>query len=172
MRTFIAVAVFVSTIFALPSPQIATLELTEPAIARYEALMPKFVQVASPDARKEFWQIVGDKDATIEETQSKLQKWAAEQGGDVKKYFETMAAKIKDMITALSEAIEHSSLPQAAKDAFKKLGEITSDDNQTFAQQLQEIVDYMKTLPEDTRKEMRKFIGDLIKSAIEKAHNN
>ncbi|KHN71710.1 hypothetical protein Tcan_02092, partial [Toxocara canis] len=105
-------------------------------------------------------------------TQSKLQKWAAEQGGDVEKYFETMAAKIKDMITALSEAIEHSSLPQAAKDAFKKLGEITSDDNQTFAQQLQEIVDYMKTLPEDTRKEMRKFIGDLIKSAIEKAHNN
>ncbi|KHN87802.1 hypothetical protein Tcan_10033 [Toxocara canis] len=174
MRTLIGIAVLASAIIAAPQQPsgVMTFDLMKPVVANLEPLMPKFLQEATPEARKQFWEIICNKEATIEQTQQKLQEWATQQGDDVQKDFQNAGAKIKEMIATLTTTIEQSSLSQAAKDAFKKLGEIAANDNQTFVQQMQQLADYMKTVPEDVRKEMQQFVHALVKSAVGKALNN
>lgn len=82
------------------------------------------------------------------------------------KDFENAGKKLKEMIESLNEAISQSSLSTEAKNAFSRLREIVSDGTQTFGEQIQKVVNYVQSLSEGTRQEMRNFLANAIKSAI------
>uniref|UniRef100_A0A914ZMW9 SXP/RAL-2 family protein Ani s 5-like cation-binding domain-containing protein n=1 Tax=Parascaris univalens TaxID=6257 RepID=A0A914ZMW9_PARUN len=168
MRTFIIIAAFVATIYAIPQPQDESPPMVmRPSISRLAGLMPKFLKEASNDARKEFWQILRNNSNTIAETQSELQAWAAKQGDDVRRDFGNAGEKLNEMIESLYEAILQSSLSTEAKNAFAYVREIVSDKKQTFGEEIRKVVNYIQSLSDETRQEMRNFLANAIKSAID-----
>uniref|UniRef100_A0A914SF95 SXP/RAL-2 family protein Ani s 5-like cation-binding domain-containing protein n=1 Tax=Parascaris equorum TaxID=6256 RepID=A0A914SF95_PAREQ len=166
MRTIIIITALASAICAAPQSLDEQDGTLQKASFIHLGLMPKFLREASENARNEFWQILRNHSNTIAETHLKLQAWAAKQGDEVQKDFESAGEKLKEMIESLKEAISQSQLSEEAKDAFSHLSEIATDGSQTFGKQMLEIAKYMQSLPHETRQEMHNFVENAIKSVV------
>ncbi|VDK55328.1 unnamed protein product [Anisakis simplex] len=131
--------------------------------------LPKFLEDSNEEGRKQFWTIITSKDATVANIEAKLNEWASKQSEQVQKDYEHAKDNLKKIISALKEAVEKSSLSAAAKDAFKMVDSIVSNTQQTFPQQVKAIFDYIKSLPEKTRQELRQVLQLLVLSIMNPA---
>lgn len=82
--------------------------------------------------------------------------------------FEETRKKLHSASAKAKEAIEQSSLSDAAKKAFAQIGELAANEDETAAQQAEKVKAIIDSLPEDVRNEMKNYIKSEVETAFEK----
>lgn len=71
------------------------------------------------------------------------------------------------MFEKVQEAIAASSISDAAKQAFAKIDDIIADKKETAQRRAQQIKEYVDSLSEDVRSEMKKFMKLTLSSVFD-----
>ncbi|VDK54104.1 unnamed protein product [Anisakis simplex] len=119
------------------------------------------VKATSPPrvtAAEEFLEIISMRNKTVDEIEKQFRAWADKQGGDVKENYNKAAAKLAEIVHAVDEVAESSPLEAHGRAAFDNIEDLLMNRNETIAEEIRTITDYVKQLANETSREMREFI--------------
>uniref|UniRef100_A0A914ZMS9 SXP/RAL-2 family protein Ani s 5-like cation-binding domain-containing protein n=1 Tax=Parascaris univalens TaxID=6257 RepID=A0A914ZMS9_PARUN len=146
----------------------AALELLRQGHGTLTALKPDLLSKLTPEAREQFLAIITDRSLTVGQIRDKLNSWVAQQGQEIQTEFEEATKKLHSAFAKVEEAIEQSSLSDAAKKAFAQIGKLAAKEDETAAQQAEEVTTIIDSLPEDVRNEMKNYVKSVVETAFEK----
>ncbi|VDM46943.1 unnamed protein product [Toxocara canis] len=124
--------------------------------------MPRFLQLASPEARAEYYKIYdGSFDLTKQQLEDKLRQWAKKQGDEVSKAFEQYLASEEEYaqkrFEVLSKRIESSDGSEQAKQILLDMLQYEQLKNVTIREYDHHITTFLDAYPQNVQDEVNKL---------------